>query len=133
MTERKVKKHFRNTEKEFRKYFPLLTYNNAIGAYDFLCQKGYQKQVDHVRNVLRQIIVKDKDGNNLKPRATQPRDRRRLIVGLIFEKDLKDDFLKECWREEHAPFAYRKHKMEEWYKHYKYGYKSRYGHILENT
>ena len=44
MTEKKVKKHFRGINLEFRKYFPLFTYNNAIGAYDFLCERGYLSQ-----------------------------------------------------------------------------------------
>lgn len=125
------------TEKKFRKYFPLLTYhrgmpNEIIGAYDFLSERGYKRQVDYVRNLLREIIVKGKDGNDLKPHPTRPYDRRRMIVGLIFEKARLDDFLKGCWIEEHAPLKYRNERMEKWYEDYKRGYKSRYGRFLDS-
>jgi len=109
------------TKKKFRKYFPLLTYhrgmpNEVIGAYDFLSQRGYKRQVEHVRKLLHSV---------------QTRDRRRLIVGLIFEKGLKDDFSKECWTEEHAPFEHREKRMEKWYEDYKRDYKSKYGRLLD--
>jgi hypothetical protein len=133
MVEKKVKKHFRDTEKEFGEYFPLFTYNNALGAYDFLCKKGYQKQAEYISELLRKIVLRYKNGRDSEPKDIKTVHRRRLVVGLVFEKNLLDDFLKECWKEEHAPFAFRKHKMEQWYDQYKYGYKPRYGYIIEKN
>jgi hypothetical protein len=126
------KKHFRDEERDFSKYFPLFTYNNAVGAYDFLCQKGYQKQSDYISEGLRQIIYKYKDNRESEPRKTQPRDRRKLVVGLIFEQDLLNQFLKEIWNEKHASLKYRSKRMNEWYEEYKYHYKPRYGYLLKN-
>ncbi len=131
MAEKKVKKHFRRTEREFREYFPLFTYNNAIGAYDFLCQRYYQKQVEYITELLRKIVVRYKDGRDSEEKDTKAVHRRCLVVGLVFEKGLLDDFLRECWTEKHAPLAYRKKRMEKWYEDYKHAYKSRYGRFSD--
>ena len=133
VTEKRVSKHFRDEEKEFKEYFPLFTYNNALGAYDFLCQRGYQQQSDYIAEFLRIIIYKYRDGKESEPRKIRTGNRRSLVVGFIFEKGLIDNFLKEVWTKKHATLEYRIERMEKWYEEYNARYKPRYGYINESS
>jgi hypothetical protein len=90
---------------EFDDYFPMKDYPNegVTGAYSWLIGRGYQNLIQAIQN-----------------EATfNTNSRRLLLVGLISQKGLTDEFMQTCWIQGRRNPIERQNMMYEWYERFK--------------
>ena len=84
---------------DYTKYFPLRTTDQVMGAYDFLVDEGFGKEVDCIK----------REGYN-------PNTRRLMVVGLLYEKSLISKFLSRIWT--HGDLTYRQNFLDRYHRRY---------------
>jgi hypothetical protein len=84
---------------KYRDWYPLASKNGITGAYAFLIKKGYHEEVECIKRV----------GYNTNA-------RRLMVTGLLFEKNLLDQFLNSIWTQ--GTSSHRRQRMKIWYRRY---------------